>query len=50
MMKNRRAKYDKRRQRYEMPTVPFMDDHGVMVSENRRKLPDRRKGNTQTMS
>ena len=37
-----RREFGKRRQNDDMPSFPFMDDHGVLVKENRRKIPDRR--------
>ena len=47
-MKSKRANYAKRRQVDDAPSFPFKDDHGVTVTENRRKVPDRRA--TQTPS
>ena len=47
-MKSKRATFSKRRQRDDAPSFPFMDDHGVTVTEDRRKIPDRRIHNTQT--
>lgn len=47
-MKSKRVKHCKRRQRDDMPSIPFKDDHGVIVTENRRKIPDRRSYNIDT--
>ena len=45
-MENRR-KFGNRRQNGTMPSVPFKDSKLVTVWECRRKIPDRRIGNTQ---
>ena len=45
-MENRR-KFGDRRQNKTMPSVPFKDSKLVTVWECRRKIPDRRIGNTQ---
>jgi hypothetical protein len=44
-MKTRRAKFGKRRQAEDMPSVPFKDSMGVTIYECRRKISDRRLGN-----
>ena len=44
-MKTRRAKFGKRRQREDMPRVPFKDSMGATINECRRKVPDRRLNN-----
>jgi len=46
-MRTRRAKFSKRRQREDMPRVPFKDSHLATVTECRRKIPDRRINNIQ---
>ena len=40
--KTKRSKFSKRRQRENMPRVPFKDSMGATINECRRKIPDRR--------
>ena len=41
-MRNRRSEFSNRRQKEDMPGVPFKDSNGVAVKECRRKIPGRR--------
>lgn len=41
-VKNKRSEFAKRRQRKNMPRVPFKDSMGATINECRRKIPDRR--------
>jgi len=41
-MKNKRVQVGGRRQKDDMPTVPFKDSHGATIKKCRRKIPDRR--------
>ena len=47
MMKNKRFQFGDRRHNIAMPGVPFKDSHGATIKKCRRKIPDRRTGNTQ---
>ena len=44
---DKRAKLYKRRQREDMPRVPFKDSMGATINGDRRKNPDRRRGEIQ---
>ena len=41
-MRNKRSEFSNRRQKEDMPGVPFKDSNGVAVKECRRKIPGRR--------
>lgn len=45
-VKNKRSESAKRRQRKNMPRVPFKDSMGATIKECRRKIPDRRINST----
>lgn len=44
-MDDKRTRRGDRRQKINMPRVPFKDSNGVTIKECRRKIPDRRIGN-----
>lgn len=41
-MDDRRTQLSDRRQKKDMPRVPFKDSNGATIKECRRKIPDRR--------
>ena len=41
-MENKRFQFGDRREKEDMPKVPFKDSNGVIIKECRRKLPCRR--------
>jgi hypothetical protein len=43
-VEDKRTRIGDRRQKMDMPGVPFKDTKGVMVKQCRRKTPDRRAG------
>jgi hypothetical protein len=46
-MRNKRSEFSNRRQKEDMPRVPFKDSNGVTITECRRKIPYRRIDNIQ---
>ena len=48
MMKNKGYRFGGRRQKNDMPIVPFKDSSGSTIWGCRRKNPDRRINNTQS--
>lgn len=47
-IRDRRFRLGDRRQNNIMPNIPFKDNNGATIMESRRKIPDRRIGNTHT--
>ena len=47
-VRNRRSEFSNRRHKVAMPRAPFKDSNGATITENRRKIPDRRISNIHT--